>query len=409
MTCAFIRSPRDLQGDIEWLILDGDACVASSFDSDESIPRLTPDDLVVLMLPGSQILHISARVPSRQQKKIRQAAPYMIEDQLAQDVEELHFAFGQQRDDLVPLCVIDRKGLAACIEWLEELCILPHYAVSESSCLREGELLIDGAEFHMNALNCRLSGELDLLPAVLTGCVQDQQKQTRSEGPTLVLHCPEDQRASLLPLIDQVRVATGIELKPRKLDTRPFETLCRGADLDRSINLLQGEFARVRTGRTLPEAFRPVFILAGVAMLFLVLAFVGQGLVFSMAGDRLDAEARLIYRDSFPDMQIPIPGDLRRLWAAELRNETSRNRSDFFDLLLLVGNQLDGTSLQLDGIDFNSQRAESILQLRARTSDDLVNFTEALSGQGFQVEVDSIDQEETDVRGSVRVSRDQRR
>ncbi|SVD95931.1 uncharacterized protein METZ01_LOCUS448785, partial [marine metagenome] len=47
-------------------------------------------------VPGSDVLHTTAVVPSRQYRRIAQAVPYMIEENLAVDVEDCFFALGDR-------------------------------------------------------------------------------------------------------------------------------------------------------------------------------------------------------------------------------------------------------------------------------------------------------------------------
>lgn len=47
---------------------------------------------IVLFVPGADVRLTAVQVPARQAQKILQAAPYALEDQLAEDVDTLHFA-----------------------------------------------------------------------------------------------------------------------------------------------------------------------------------------------------------------------------------------------------------------------------------------------------------------------------
>ncbi|HED39903.1 MAG TPA: hypothetical protein ENJ13_05690, partial [Chromatiales bacterium] len=46
---------------------------------------------IIVIVPATELLLISTTVPSRNRQKILSAVPYILEEQLASDVEQLHF------------------------------------------------------------------------------------------------------------------------------------------------------------------------------------------------------------------------------------------------------------------------------------------------------------------------------
>jgi len=58
------------------------------------IETATSDDRIVLMLPAEDALVTSVDLPIRQRARLMQALPYALEEQLADDVDAMHFALG---------------------------------------------------------------------------------------------------------------------------------------------------------------------------------------------------------------------------------------------------------------------------------------------------------------------------
>lgn len=72
---------------------------------------------IVVLVPGAEVRLSSVNVPARQASKVLQAAPYLLEDQLADDVETLHFALGpRQGDGTYPVAVVARARMD---QWLQ--------------------------------------------------------------------------------------------------------------------------------------------------------------------------------------------------------------------------------------------------------------------------------------------------
>lgn len=70
---------------------------------------------VVLVLSGLDASLLSAPMPTRNQKKVRQALPYLFEEQLIEDTETLHFAIGPIKGDSIQAVVITKERLQ---DWL---------------------------------------------------------------------------------------------------------------------------------------------------------------------------------------------------------------------------------------------------------------------------------------------------
>ncbi|MEA5445264.1 type II secretion system protein GspL, partial [Gammaproteobacteria bacterium AB-CW1] len=104
---------------------------------------------VIALLPGESVTLLDAHIPTRKYQRMLQAAPWVLEDQLAQNVERLHFAIGpRQEDDRVRVAVAAHE----CMQALTERCqkaglllagILPDFLALPRN-ENEWTLLIDG-------------------------------------------------------------------------------------------------------------------------------------------------------------------------------------------------------------------------------------------------------------------------
>lgn len=70
-----------------------------------------------LIVPSEELLITSVSIPSRNQQKLRQAVPYALEEQLIDDVDELHYAIGSaNRDGKRSVAVVNQRKMT---EWLQ--------------------------------------------------------------------------------------------------------------------------------------------------------------------------------------------------------------------------------------------------------------------------------------------------
>ena len=67
---------------------------------------------VIMVVAGTEVLLEEAVVPTTNLSKALKAVPYALEEQLAQDIEASHFAFGSRRkNNHIPVAVIARDSM----------------------------------------------------------------------------------------------------------------------------------------------------------------------------------------------------------------------------------------------------------------------------------------------------------
>lgn len=87
-------------------------------------------------LPGEGALQTRVNLPMRQRNKLLQAIPYALEEQLADDVDELHFAVGtRQGDGSVPVIAIARDALRSAIDLFEDRELLVEGIYVDTACV----------------------------------------------------------------------------------------------------------------------------------------------------------------------------------------------------------------------------------------------------------------------------------
>ena len=54
---------------------------------------------ITIVLPGEDVLFLTAEVPGKNVQRVRQAVPYVLEDSVIDDVDELYFAINKMNND----------------------------------------------------------------------------------------------------------------------------------------------------------------------------------------------------------------------------------------------------------------------------------------------------------------------
>lgn len=206
--------------------------------SADQLATLASGRRIVVFAPASEIRLCKVTPPVRQLSKALQATPYLLEEQLAEDVEELHFALGaRQADGSFPVAVVARSRLDQWLERFEEIGLQPHALVPDvlslprptgdawSALTEGGQLLVRTGEF--NGFACS-ADEMELMLQIADGGAEPPH--------ALQLFVMKDEAR------DFTRLNRRVELRPGH--AHPLEALARHHHADETINLLQGSLAR---------------------------------------------------------------------------------------------------------------------------------------------------------------------
>jgi len=254
---------------------------------------------VIVLVPATETLTTTVSIPVRGGARLQAALPFALEEQMAEDIETLHFAAGDQRESgLRPVAVVARSKVDA---WLEELAaagIQPWKLVPENyglarvsgtlSILVDGDNVMfnDGAdiEFVMQGVN-----PSDTL--VAAGLLNERTDGIDEEvAGHLVVYCDaaDEERFShdWIALRHELN-SVDISLLPDGALPRLAVTVASGA----GVNLLQGRYG--------PKAdygswLRPWRTAAALLLALLVVGFAAKGVDLYRLGNE---EATL--RDQF--------------------------------------------------------------------------------------------------------------
>ena len=174
MQWLIIRSPSITAEHVEYALL-GKNQQQDNFSPSgwAQLKPLTKGKRIILLIPTEEVVLNSAKIPASNQKLLAKAVPYALEDQLAEDIDELHFVY--HRDTVgadVNISAVNKVRLQQWLDALREYDILPHIILPDLFALpleAEGATLsIDGKRVLFR--DAAMSGfvtDSDLLPVLL--------------------------------------------------------------------------------------------------------------------------------------------------------------------------------------------------------------------------------------------------
>ena len=384
----------------EWLVCGGDVS--------NQVRQGTLDELaaalktmnwqgeVVVLVPGEQVLLTAAAVPSRQQRQIMQAVPNVVEEQLALDIDDCHFAIGDRNEaGEISVAVVSLEDMYRWQSTLSDVGVKPTLMYSDTLTgpwTRGISITIDGKRAHFRSgkfagftvPSHQIAFAAELLPDI----------------EIVDLYARQDDLEDLRLQLAQVEAIDGVLLNVHTRE-RGGITLNDASDIEETLNLLQGEFQVSRETRSGFRVWQSAAILAVCTFLLHVSLLWGQGIYLQITANRYAQEAKTLYREVFPNDQNVR--DVRRRWDAHLSGSGSTSGDRFTALLSGVAANLSGSSMTVNNISYSEGRGGMTLQLTAARSEQLLQLSQTLNSEGFAAEIGTISQVEDNVRGSIKI------
>lgn len=403
--------------DTVYIRLNGDGTAQGyrlGIGSGELLSAQTPAEMtaaasgrrVVLLLPAEQLLLTAAELPTRNRSRLLQALPYALEEQLASEVESLHFAVGRGAGTTVPVAVVARSvmdlwvgvtraaGLSALAAYPDVLAV-PYLADTWT-------VLLDG---HTALVRTGPVAGFGLDPALLTTLLPLALVEAEEGRPARLRLLDRRAQPPADDALDTLAAACGIDCEV-VADAEPALALlartCAGATP--AIDLLQGPYSRSEQIGRLLRPWRTAAALLGVVALL----DLGLGISRHQA---LEAEDRLLterieqtYREVFPDAKKVV--DPRLQMEQQLKELRAGSGSDpFVELLAASGPVLIKTpGIEIKAFRYKANELE--VELTIGDFQALDRLKQALAGAGpLAVEVATASARESRVDSRVLIRR----
>lgn len=248
---------------------------------------------VVVFYPATEVRLATAKVPAKQASRILQAVPYALEDQLAEDVDSLHFAIGpRQADGHVPVAIVSRARFERVLGELKSRGIQPELLVPETLALAADP---DGTQW-----SALVDGEQAL---VRSGAWSGFTCAAADLESYLSIADPDRQHPLRLNLAGESAVDWSTLAHPLSLLPQPSALFALATQLkpEQSVHLLQGAYAQ---SRDLERLWKPWRLAASLALAWLVAAGASAGIDAWRLGRAVaeqDATNVARFQELFPD------------------------------------------------------------------------------------------------------------
>ena len=357
---------------LDWLRIDGNGRTGISV-REQAPPAsvLAAARQIIVLAPSESITLLAAALPARNAEQARQAAPFAIEEQIAGNVEALHFAVAAKSAGNWWVAAIDPGLLHGWVQAMAARGIVPDRIAPDVMAVlpaRDGAVVVIDGERALVRLNGdrAFAVETDLLDSVVID-IADADKREADIG------------QSALSL------------------------LAAGAGRASELNLLGGSFAPAHRGADLRQRWKRIAWFAAAVLVIAMSYLKLDELRLQHRVDALNDEMERIYRERFPEARN-VPNPLAQMKNA-LRAANGGVSADAtgLNLLALSAPVLSAQSrVALQGADF---RAGALtLRLSAPSIEALDGLRESLAAtDGLKATLENAESGADGIEGRIKL------
>ncbi|GLO59565.1 type II secretion system protein L [Vibrio sp. MACH09] len=356
-----VRLSRENDATLSWLVWStsqNDVIASGELGNKAQLSELLPyaeNRTTVLLLDSRDVIVTEVDIPSGASRQFENMLPYLLEENIAQDVEELHFTILNRTSSHAYVAGVDKEYLTTCLSDFKQAGLTVKKVIPDLFAM---PLLPDGVSalqmgntwlFRQN----QFSG-VAVEQQWLTHFLHSLQSQSEDKPVTVTSYTPYEH--------DVTRVS-HVHWKAAEPEL-VMALLSQGAIFS-SINLLTGTFKSQSSLFKQLKVWRKAAIAAGLFVAVIVAQNVIQLQQFEAQASAYRAESERVFRTVFPDKRkIPTISYLKRQMNDEVARLSGGTTGDsVLDWLSSLPSALEKyPSVEIENIRYDAKRGEVRLQ-----------------------------------------------
>ena len=254
---------------------------------------------ITAVIPGEDVLFLTAEVPGKNHQRIRQAVPYVLEDSVIDDVDELHFSISKTNNDIqYNVSVINKNYFESIIKQLENAGIYADAMVADYLLLKGNNTLIyDGARVLCNRTNQKFSSNIETyIVASINNAVKSNKNALAESEDIKLIYCNKDAEGD-----GSLESVIGTKNCQKEFCDAPYQLcLIKKSSNKNAVNLLQGFYKKKKNWSQAGKTWLPVAVLFLVWISIQGASFIFDYVSLSKQNKVLNTEITKIYKTAFP-------------------------------------------------------------------------------------------------------------
>jgi len=374
--------------DADWVFIQPNGEASSVIESgtlselaEKNKNALADASYINCIINAELVSYSEINIPAKNRQRALQAIPFALEDQLAEDIDQLHFAIGKASDNSYPVISIAHHSLKDLLEKCQpaginidamyvDILSLPDNTQSENnwtvlqSNSKASILTTDGD---------LINADSDSLPVFFASLIQQKVENL----PDTVNYYHEDNSEA-----EELALAEEVSLKKICYKQTPLMLFSSQLSNPSMLNILQGSYQVTRESNQWWRPWKTAAIIAAVA---LGLHIISGGINLNQLQQEnklIEKEITHIYKKSFPrskkivNARVQMENKLK-----QLKKSSGKTDYSFSDILLDTAPLIKQTAgVEMQGISYHNRKLELQLTLdKLSTAEALKNKLNKLS------------------------------
>lgn len=353
----------------------------------------------VVLIPTADVTLTGVTMPTAQRQRLRQAVPFALEEQLAADVDRLHFALGtRDKSGWLPVAVADRTCMERWFNALNDTGIHSSAMLPDVLALPLPEngwaLLVTESEALLRT--GRTTGYA-FDPALVETFVGIALEQTEEKPQRLrVYDCADAD----VDAIERAAQANEIPVFRDSCAAGAVAVFARGIAEGVELDLLQGDYSRREQIGKLWRPWRPAAVMAGVLLLVQGGMAGAEYARLSGEAESLGQQVESLYRETFPEARNVVDPKVQM----EQKLNALRGgggAGGFGGLLATAGPVLKSVNTEISALRYKDDSLQVELQLANLQELDVLK--QRLAQAGLDIRIDTASSENGHVESRLTV------
>ncbi|MGI2110911.1 type II secretion system protein GspL [Shewanella frigidimarina] len=370
----FIRLGKSSEHPCSWLvwseqeqeiIASGELSDAASLSTLAERAGNRPVDVLV---PAANMTLTQIMLPEKGQRQALKALPYMLEESLATNVDNMHFVVGPREGEQLNVAAVAHEQMQIWLEWL-------HHAGLKVKRIVPDCLALPLEQCRWAAMS--VGSEYLIRTSEGSGVSVPKAWSAFALPKLLIAAKPNDNESISVASYSDDIVFEGVEINNKPLDL-PMMVLAKGI-LNAPINLLSGIYKPKHEYSKQLLTWKNAAI---VVMIAIVLALANKGIAIHQLNNQtteLQAQSEMIFKQAVPGVNRIV--NMRSQMGSELRSMQGQGGgAEFFEML-------DGLKpafskvpeLKPNTLRYEANRNELRMQVTAETYGQIDTFKELVS------------------------------
>lgn len=341
---------------------------------------------VVVLVPSEEVFITTAILPGKNRKKLLKAAPYVVEDQIVDEIDQLHFALSLQPvHGRYLVAAIEEKLIQYWDSALRVARIRTDTMVPDILALPDKQdswtVLLELKRALVRSPHGMFASDIENLPLMLTNLAA--AADTDKPDQVMVYDCSQAGHAQTL----QTRTPE-IEYNVVDCADGVFGVFARSFDLHHTVNLLQGEYNRQEGMIKHVKPWIPAAALFGLWLSWQLVVSLVDLIDMNATSNQLSQQMREVHKMAFTGAKPPAPGYERTDMQArlnKLQEKQGQASGSLQEMLVKTAPVLKNVNgVQVNALRYNNGRLD--VELTIKQSSDLEPLRKKLEEQtGWEV------------------------